>query len=121
MNSPHRRHLQAHELRLVAAFASGSFAGSEQLTRQLTDPETTVHIIDDEGSLAVNVQRHLEPIRTSERVPVEAVAIDRDGMSIRALLHVVDGYATEIEILRDDGERIRAQPSELEWRLENWE
>jgi hypothetical protein len=41
------------------------------------------------------------------RIPVEAEGVDADGVPIYVLLHVVDGYLNELEMLRADSEPLR--------------
>jgi hypothetical protein len=41
------------------------------------------------------------------RVPVEAETVDRDGTPIWVLLHLVNGYMRELEILRADSAPVR--------------
>jgi hypothetical protein len=49
------------------------------------------------------------PVRT--RIPVEAEGVDQDGVPIHFLLHVVDGFAKELEIYREDSGPVRRLPS----------
>jgi hypothetical protein len=42
------------------------------------------------------------------RIPVEGMAADADGVAIAVLLHVVDGWVTELEVYRVDGKQIRS-------------
>lgn len=100
---------------------SSPFSGGVEVRGQLTHPATMVREIDEEGSLAVKVAPHSERIPSDERVPVEAVAVDLDGMPVRALLHVQNGLAAEIEILRDDGLPVKTPRDSLVWQLERWQ
>ena len=100
---------------------SSPFSGCLEVRGQLTHPATVVREIDEEGSLAIKVGSHSERIPSAARVPVEAVAVDLDGMPVRALLHVENGLATEIEILRDDGLPLKTARHSLVWRLERWQ
>lgn len=54
------------------------------------------------------------------RVPVDAVMADEDGASIEILLHVVDGYARELEAYRPDGEPIRRRSLDGPLMMVNW-
>jgi hypothetical protein len=51
---------------------------------------------------------------------VDAVMTDDDGTNIEILLHVVDGYAHELEIYRVDGEPIRRESLDGAVTLVNW-
>jgi hypothetical protein len=46
-----------------------------------------------------------------KRIPVEAEGLDEDGITVHFLLHVVDGFATELEVYKDDGSLIKRRPS----------
>lgn len=45
------------------------------------------------------------PVRS--RIPVEAEGVDVDGKRLHVLLHVVDGFLSELEVFREDGEPVR--------------
>jgi hypothetical protein len=50
------------------------------------------------------------------RIPIEAEALDSDGVKIHILLHVVHGFMDEIEIFREDLLMVKQlpEPSSLE-------
>jgi len=62
-----------------------------------------VRRIDSEGSLELQPSEKAPRAEVVERVPIEGELIDRDGTAIRVLLHVVDGWMTELEVFRDAG------------------
>ena len=45
------------------------------------------------------------PVRS--RIPVEAGGVGADGKRLHVLLHVVDGFLSELEIFREDGKPVR--------------
>jgi hypothetical protein len=53
----------------------------------------------------------LKPAVVEKRIPVEADAVDEDGIHVHFLLHVVKGFAKELEVYKDDGSPIRRMPS----------
>jgi hypothetical protein len=85
------------------------FPGNEEIAKQLTG--CRVRIIDDEGSLELELSDAVKPATVEERIPVEADAVDKDGIHVHFLLHVVKGFAKELEIYKDDGTPIRRMPS----------
>jgi hypothetical protein len=50
------------------------------------------------------------PAKTYLRVPVEGAARDADGALIGILVHVVDGYLSELEYVRYDGDPMLRVP-----------
>jgi len=56
-------------------------------------------------------QARVPPATVTRRVPVEAEAPDSDGVAIHVLLHVPNGYLSELEIFREDGERLIQMPA----------
>ena len=70
-----------------------------------------VRIIDDEGSLELELSDAAKPAVVEKRIPVEADAVDEDGIHVHFLLHVVKGFAKELEVYKDDGSPIRRMPS----------
>ena len=75
-----------------------------------------VRRIDADGSLEISVPEgpRAEVIR---RVPVEAEAVDSDGVPIHVLLHVVDGLLHELELFREDSRPVRRPPAPEDLRV----
>jgi hypothetical protein len=96
--------------RLLAA----DFPGKEEIAKQLAC--CRVRIIDDEGSLELELSDVARPATVEKRIPVEADAVDEDGIHVHFLLHVVKGFAKELEVYKDDGTPIKRmpQPNQLE-------
>lgn len=46
---------------------------------------------------------------TKNRIPTEALIYDSDGALVNILLHVIDGYINELEIIRADGEPLNRE------------
>ncbi len=84
-----------------------TFKGRDEIVAQIDS--CAVRTIDDNGSLAIqSLRRH--PAKVSARVPVEGEVADSDGVIIHVLLHVVDGFATEIQYYKEDGSSIDVVP-----------
>lgn len=60
-----------------------------------------VRVVDSDGSFKVRTEG--ERWWGDRRVPIEASTLDKDGIPIEILMHVIDGYIAEIEILKVDG------------------
>jgi len=97
------------ERAVMRRLAAEDFPGKEEIVRQLVD--CRVRTIDDEGSLELEVNAAGRPAMVKKRIPVEAEAIDEDGIHVHVLLHVVKGLAKELEVYKDDGSRVRRMPS----------
>jgi hypothetical protein len=108
------RNPTAEEESLLALLLSAKFKGKESIARQLR--AARVCVVDAEGSLALNVSSS-EIADVKGRVPIEAEALDRDGVTIHMLLHVVDGIASELEFYKEDSSPILGLPAASEWHL----
>ncbi len=89
--------------RLIAALVPDSIELQAQLEALVVRP------IDEDGSL--KFEGSPIPLKARWRVPVEGDALDSDGVTIHFLLHVVGGFATELEVYKDDGSRVLSQPN----------
>jgi len=102
------------ELALLHHLLSVDFPGKEQLLEQVQC--ATVLSIDGDGSLRFAVDAITES-GVTKRIPVEAQCADSDGILIHALLHVVDGQISELEIYKDDSSSILKKIDENEWEV----
>jgi hypothetical protein len=68
-------------------------------------PKEVMSVLDDSGDPWTGV------------APLHAIAHDLDGMDLEVLLHIVDGYAKELEVIRWDGEPIQRLPDLGEWEI----
>jgi hypothetical protein len=84
------------------------FPGKEELARQLA--EALVRTIDQNGSLEILV-RGGPRAEVKRRIPVEGQFADADGVPIHILLHAPGGFASELEVYREDSSRVLAMPS----------
>jgi len=91
------------------------FPGKEQLAPMVQD--MLVRPIDEAGSLELRTQANTRAT-VIKRIPVEAEAKDKDGVTIHVLLHVVDGRPIELEIFKDDSSRIKYMPVVLPANLD---
>lgn len=110
----HFREPSATETNVMQRLLAADFPGKRDIAEQLAG--CRVRIIDDEGSLELELRDVAKPAPVGKRIPVEADAIDEDGIHVHFLLHVVNGFAKELEIYKDDRSPIRRmpRPDELE-------
>lgn len=92
------RALVAEEKAILEFLLSKPFPGRERLRGQLD------HVLVTGSScrcgcdsIGLADDRSLQPAEVSERVPTDAFGRDPDGTQVGVLLHVIDGYMTELE------------------------
>lgn len=102
------RPLTGAEAKLIARLLAVEFPGRDALTRQLSACE--VRTIDEDGSLEIQAARNCSKAQTHSRVPTEGEVLDRDGCPIHVLLHVLEGFAVELELYREDGKPVLRFP-----------
>ncbi|MCC7369739.1 MAG: hypothetical protein IT306_15015 [Chloroflexi bacterium] len=108
---PEPRTLNVWEQGIIAYLLSHTFPGVEKLRAQFITAVVTeeygsgdpsvVLLVDHSDYLKANVRR---------RVPIEAFCNDYDEAEIQILLHVVDGYMSELEVYRPDGKDVISLP-----------
>ena len=95
------------EARILDKLVSVNFEDHETVRRQIQS--ASVIEVDDSGS-AVSVDfktAEKQKVTTKERVPVRGETVDSSGAHVYILLHIVDGFANELEIVRADGEPLQ--------------
>jgi hypothetical protein len=101
------REIRAQEAALLERLLAREFPGSAELREQLRT--ITLVEIDADGSLRLSTRSSVRAA-VGRRIPVEASYVDRDGVRVHLLLHVVDGYLDELEVLREDSGPIMSRP-----------
>ena len=108
------RTLDMWESEVVHRMLAADFGGAPVLEDQLADAKVRriTEYRDNYGSIAFIFDdgERTKAALVDREVPVEAEAVDEDGMPIYFLLHVVDGYLDELEIYRADARPIRRVP-----------
>lgn len=104
----HFRQPTPTEAEFMQRLLAADFPGQEEIAKQLAS--CRVRIIDDEGSLELELSGTARPAAVEKRIPVEADAVDEDGIHVHFLLHVVKGFAKELEVYKDDGTPIKRMP-----------
>jgi hypothetical protein len=101
------REIRAQEAALLERLLAREFPGSAELREQLRT--ISVAEIDADGSLRLSTRASIRAA-VRRRIPVEASYVDRDGVRVHLLLHVVDGYLDELEVLREDPAPVMNRP-----------
>ena len=98
------RPMAAEERELPTALPREEFPGQSALLRQAR--QATARSIDDDGSLEFDVA-DASAASVGRRIPVEAELDDVDGVVIHVLLHVLDGFLSELEVYREDSKPVQ--------------
>ena len=85
--------------RILAVLLAADFPGRDAVVAQIAAAKG--RRIDDDGSLELSVV-DAPPAAVERRIPVEAEIEDLDGVTVHLLLHVLDGFVSELEIFRED-------------------
>lgn len=95
------RPLFKHERELIEKLLEAEFEGRDELRAQL-QTVTGRRLLDDGTFLELRCDSNVRaPVRN--RVPIEGSCQDTDGGTIDVLLHVVDGFMHQLEILKYSG------------------
>jgi hypothetical protein len=112
MNETKARPANELESGLLNLLLASDFQGAEALRAQIH--ACSVRTIDQEGSFQI-----ITPVASKAAVkftvPVELSGADTDGAGVHVLLHVVDGFATEVEIYKDSPTPISKLPTD--WKI----
>lgn len=101
--------------------AAPDFDGREELWEQVK--RARAQVIDADGSLKFAAGGGSQA-SVLYSVPIEAAFEDVDGVMAHALLHVKDGYITELELYKEDGSALSAIPMQHKIEIftpSNWE
>ena len=102
------RPLKIRERELLEKLLEPEFPGRDELRRQL-DSVTAKEILED-GTCALQCRPCL-PAPVKRGVPTEGECPDADGVTIHVLLHVKDGFMSELEILKFGSSKILNPPT----------
>jgi hypothetical protein len=84
---------------ILDILASHEFLGHIEIKNQLNNCK--VRTIDKDGSIEIKINADKKRANVKERVPVEA-KLETNTYPICFLLHVIDGYAVELEVYKAD-------------------
>lgn len=101
--------LSGSEKEWLATMLSIDFENKEQLIRQINAAsiirEHTRYFI----SIKFAVPLSISAIKMTERVPIEMRAYDSEKAPVQFLLHIINGYVSELEIFRAEFFRDKRQ------------
>jgi hypothetical protein len=105
------RGLKTNEKAILERLLQDSFRGRDEIRAQVAQSRVReiAEYKDNYGSLEFEVMGGPKAA-VAERVPVDGMALDADGVPIEFLLHVVDGVLRELEIVKADGSPIVRRP-----------
>jgi hypothetical protein len=109
------RNPTSEERALMKRLVEKPFTGQEAVADQLRSSK--VRPADQDGCLSIQVHPTAPVATVSYRVPVEAEAMDADGIAIHVLLHVVDGRAVELEMFKEDNSKVIELPAARAWEV----
>lgn len=108
MSQIDERSLTEVERRILNKLLERPFVGSEEVKKQvLSSVAQPTGDSDNYGSIYLKTSSNVSAPVTS-RVPVEGMTRDSDGVAVDVILHVVDGFINELEIVKADGSKLRA-------------
>lgn len=102
------RPLSAREEAVLGFLLAAEFEGVEALRQQAASCQ--VSELDPDGGLSLRPIQG-SPADVTRRVVTEGDYVDSDGGMVHVLVHVVDGWLDELEIYREDGQRVKTPPT----------
>jgi hypothetical protein len=102
------RPLTPLEKKIIDKLLEHPFQGNEQIKQQVKFcMASPTGDLDNYGSIYLKTSSKVRAKVTS-RVPVEGITYDVDNVEVDIILHVVDGYVNELEIVKADGSDLKA-------------
>lgn len=97
------------ERKLLSFLLGAEFPGRDVLREQATTAMVS-RDCSDCPTFELKVDRRCPRAQVKRTVPIEAEGRDSDGVAVQVLLHVVDGYLSELEVFRYDEKTIEQVP-----------
>lgn len=110
------RKLTDHEIKILEKLFSREFPGRDALREQISACLVkTIGYGDNYGSIEFKINSKVKASVTN-RIPLLGHTYDTDGILIEIFLHVVDGQANELEIVKADNSPLKQKinPSTIE-------
>lgn len=86
-------------LELILAY---DFSGKEEIVQQINSAEVEREYTNFYLSVKFHVDKMEKPVKNNARIPIEARIYKKDKVPLQFLLHVIGGYAAELEIFYAD-------------------
>lgn len=97
------RELTAKERAVLEFMLQPDFPGRDELRQQLDVTRVCGESGRGDPTIDLYVDRtSAPPAPVKRRIPIEARGRDPDGIGLEVLLHVLDGYMSELEVYRED-------------------
>jgi hypothetical protein len=89
------------------------FAGREALLEQLNSSHVRWIGPENAPAMLFRIPGCVQPAGVEYQTPLEAegIALDEDGVPIRFVVRLEDGFLDELEVFREDGAPIRVLPN----------
>ena len=105
------RQLMAEERELLEYLLNTPFTGNSELQQQSQSVGVSEECVCGCRTIILSVDSTAsEPAPVTNNVPVQADAIDDDGVPVSVIVHVHRGYLSELEALRADSKPLHAFP-----------
>ena len=99
-------HFSPQEKEWLKAYLSYDFPGREEIIQQIKTSTVTREYTKWHLSMKFHPYRGTSPTPSTQRVPFVMLAHLEDRAPLEFLLHIVDGYVAELEILFADSSEI---------------
>jgi len=97
------RHPSENETAILQKLLSVNIPGVAELLVQIQNIMVQAIDYDDNYSSIELLPQNFNKCAISQRVPVEGSWKDKNGGNVSILLHVIDGFLHELDIIKDDG------------------
>lgn len=112
------RSLNELEKNILSCLLEKDFPGKDAIIKQLENVKVSeVADGDNYGSILLHTDAK-EVAAARNTIPVEALVVDTDGIDVAILLHVVDGFVSELEFFKVDGSPMIESPNPQLMRIQ---
>lgn len=98
--------LSGSEKKWLTTMLSIDFKEKEQLIRQINAASIIREYTRYFTSIKFTVPVSISAIKMTERIPIEMRVYDSEKAPVQFLLHIINGYVSELEIFRADSSEI---------------
>ncbi len=110
--------IKSNEKNWLEKILSVDFRHKEEIVNQINNSVIEREYTDFYLSLKFKVNKIIKPIETNIRVPVEMRVYKANQVPIQFLLHIIQGYVSELEIFNADSSIIDKNISFTDSKLE---
>lgn len=100
--------LRKDETQWLLTLLKKQFSKREEIIRQINNAKIEREYTKFFLSVRFSVDKKIEPINIRTRVPVEMHVYRKKGCPVQFLLHIVNGYVSELEVFCADSSEIDA-------------